>query len=156
MLKSRFTWVVNQYGFPINTVSYQGTLPVKVYLNNKSTQRAPNFIQASVRRGSSRPRESFDQLCLKIAELWETVVATDESSIRTATGDEELSLHMIHINGEIITGLEEGIILPQAGCDVAWINSIWEDIGRRARGDSPASRAWSDLIDEAQKRGWHQ
>jgi hypothetical protein len=91
-------------------------------------QQRTNRIIAHV-RGGSRSRESFEKLCDKIVDAWNTIVEVPSSQ---ADRSGPKSLHAISIRADISAGYEGGFHQPAAGGDQEWITSHWEELQRRA------------------------
>ncbi len=69
-------------------------------------QERTNRIKAHVRVGQ-RTKEDFDDLALKIVDAWNAVVDSAEEP-----GDGSRELRTVFVVGEIVAGVEAGLVLP--------------------------------------------
>ena len=66
-----------------------------------------------------------------------------------ASGSKEKQLGSIFIQGEILAGWEQGIMIPEAGNDKQWLQEHWSEIKKKAEvGDEDMK----ELVEDIEKR----
>ncbi|KXJ96513.1 hypothetical protein Micbo1qcDRAFT_155068, partial [Microdochium bolleyi] len=87
-------------------------------------RRRANRVSALVRAGGGRTAESFNALAQEIHAAWDRVLlGTDTGGATTIPVGDERELRVVAITGSILGGVENGIVLPQAGEDVEWLRT---------------------------------
>ncbi|KAK0659033.1 hypothetical protein DIS24_g4248 [Lasiodiplodia hormozganensis] len=116
-------------------VKFEDASDASYYVGGKPAR--VNAIHAHVRPGSSRPRSMYDDLCRQLRQAWE----------HNLSGP---SLDTIFVHGTIIAGEEQGIMLPEAGNDAAWMKENMPEFERRARAGDEEMRV---LVEECRALG---
>ncbi|KAJ9156282.1 hypothetical protein NKR23_g1141 [Pleurostoma richardsiae] len=93
-------------------------------------QRLTNRITARVRNGSTRSRETFNELCGDINSAWRRIVHPGLPT--TELPPRELELAAIFITGELIAGMKVGYPVPTAGDEMSWAESHFDSFKERA------------------------
>jgi len=108
------------------TISYTGGKP-----------HTSNSITGFVRHNSTRTQEQYADLCNRIGAAWKDVFPDD-------SGDRKLGA--IFIQGSILAGWEQGVMIPQAGDDKNWLKQHWALFKKRAdEGDEDMKGLVADI-----------
>ncbi|KAL1645164.1 hypothetical protein SLS58_003869 [Diplodia intermedia] len=120
-------------------VKFEDVSDASYYVGGKPTR--VNAIHAHVRPGASRPRSAYDELCRQLRrDAWERVLLPGGGP----------PLDAIFVHGTIVAGEERGVMLPEAGADVAWMRENMADFERRARAGDEGMRG---LVEECRAMG---
>ncbi|KAH8159263.1 hypothetical protein CIB48_g8981 [Xylaria polymorpha] len=100
-------------------------------------RRQSNILTARVRTSPARKREMFEELCLKVAEVWKNIVPEDPDL-------------RIFVLGGITAGLEHGFVIPEAGKDKEWLKDNLPAFKKKA---DEGVVEFQDLVEEIEARG---
>ncbi|KAI9933617.1 hypothetical protein ASPWEDRAFT_174779 [Aspergillus wentii DTO 134E9] len=107
-------------------------------------ERSINRILAHVRTGGDRSTDDFGSVAALIHTAWFQIINRKGTDDRTGR-----ELSAVFILGDIITGIEKGLLIPKAGEDAKWLKDHYEVFEERAgRGDED----FAGLIEELRTR----
>ncbi|KAL4809869.1 hypothetical protein BDV18DRAFT_129775 [Aspergillus unguis] len=92
-------------------VRFIDTSQEKNYIGGK--EQAINRIVCYVRAGGTRTADDFNDLALKLQDIWDKTVNSERSK--------EKALNRVFVMGAITAGVENGFLLPKASEDVDWL-----------------------------------
>ncbi|KAH8812336.1 hypothetical protein F5884DRAFT_750645 [Xylogone sp. PMI_703] len=110
---------------------------------------SPNRIMALVRVGSDRTKQMFDDLALKIMASWNEIVEYDDSIHVETLQDKERKLHLVGFQG-VITGVENGVLLPGTGEEKTWLATNMAYFKERA--EVCKDEKFADMLKEIELR----
>ncbi|KAL8846320.1 MAG: hypothetical protein Q9221_008586 [Calogaya cf. arnoldii] len=103
-------------------VQFEQQKSAETYIAGK--KHATNRILAHIRPGASRSKEDFHELCVRLRGSWDQIV------------EGKGKLDAIFILGDIVAGMEAGLMLPDAGMDSTWMAENKGEFEKRAaKGD---------------------
>jgi len=125
-------------------VHFRPTDQFIAYVGGK--KRTTNSITGIVRHNNSRTQQQYALLCNEIGQAWKDAIGVDN---HVASGSKEKQLGSIFIQGEILAGWEQGIMIPEAGNDKQWLQEHWSEIKKKAEvGDEDMK----ELVEDIEKR----
>ena len=117
--------------------------PTSQYISYSGGKRAPNTINTVTAyvRNVSRPREEYVELCHRIEEEWKNAIGPNAGK--------EKQLTSIFVQGTIVAGWEQGVMIPESGHDRDWLRQHFADFQRRAENGEEEMK---ELIEDIEKR----
>lgn len=105
--------------------------------------RVINSIDGFVRHNNTRTQAQYTELCNRMGAAWKTTFgdAVDK--------DEERKLSAIFIQGTILAAWEQGVMIPEAGNDEAWLKENWGRFKERA---DAGDEEMIDLVRDVERR----
>jgi Putative oxalocrotonate tautomerase enzyme len=123
------------------SVTFQPTSQCISYSGGKRVSNITNTVTAYV-RSVSRPREEYVELCHRIEEGWKNAIGPNAGK--------EKQLTSIFIQGTIVAGWEQGVMIPEPGHDRDWLTQQFADFQKRAQNGEEEMK---ELVEDIEKRG---
>lgn len=101
-----------------------------------------NSITGLVRHNNTRTQAQYEELCRRIAEAW-------KDAVPDADTNEKHKLSAIFVEGVILAGWEQGVMIPEAGDDEKWLKTHWKEFKARAEA---GDQGMKDLVADIERR----
>lgn len=131
--------------------------PTSDYVGYVGGRRSrPNSITAHVRHGPARAKEMYNELVIRIAGVWSSIVSPCAFSYLASSFGSDMQGKVkesndvrIFIMGDIVAGYEHGFTIPDAGCDIEWMRANLSGFEEKARA---GNEEMAMLVEEIKSR----